>query len=535
MWHEYINATTVDEVLQTLKDKGTSARIVAGGTDLILEIERGVRKGIETLVDVTRIPNLDQITIDEDDVIHLGPLVTHNHCVESRLIRARAYPLARAAWEVGAPQIRNRGTIAGNLITASPANDTITPLLALGASVTLQSTEGTRTVALKDFYTGVRKTVMQPDEMMVDITFPAMASTARGTFIKLALRRAQAISIIDVAVIVDISFPAMATTARGTFIKLALRRAQAVSIIDVAVILDFQAGAVKSASIALGAVAPTIIHAPEAEKYLAGKQLTDEVIEKAALLTMNASRPIDDIRGSAAYRLEMVRVCTKRGLRSVRDGQEQAGMPTAPILLWSEQNGETAFQTTHQSPSAPIETTINGKKHTFNTGFNKTLLRLLREDGSLIGTKEGCAEGECGACTVFLDGKAVMACLVPAPRAHGAEIVTIEGLSSAFPQAARETSQSEAEGGSGVRDGLHPVQESFIEYGAVQCGYCTPGFIMSAAMLLEEKANPTRNEIEQAITGNLCRCTGYYKIVQAIHDAAVDTSRATQEVNDGQI
>src|SRR5512138_1952497 len=204
MWNNYLNVTTIDEALHALQEKGERARIVAGATDLILEIERGVRKGIETLIDVTRIPNLDQITIDEDDVIHMGPLVTHNHCVESRLIRARAYPLARAAWEVGAPQIRNRGTIAGNLITASPANDTITPLMALNASVTLQSLHGTRMVALKDFYRGVRKTVMQPDEMLVDISFPAMKSTAHGTFIKLALRRAQAISIIDAAIILDL-------------------------------------------------------------------------------------------------------------------------------------------------------------------------------------------------------------------------------------------------------------------------------------------------------------------------------------------
>jgi carbon-monoxide dehydrogenase medium subunit len=465
MWNEYLNVTTIDEALHALAEKGERARIVAGATDLILEIERGVRKGIEILIDITRIPNLDQITIDEDDVIHLGPLVTHNHCVESRLLRARAYPLARAAWEVGAPQIRNRGTIAGNLITASPANDTITPLMALNASVTLQSTKGTRTITLKDFYKGVRKTVMQPDEMLVDISFPAMKPTARGTFIKLALRRAQAISIIDAAVI-----------------------------------LDIEADTVKSASIALGAVAPTIIHAVEAEQYLAGKPLTDDVFEEAARITMNAAKPIDDIRGSAAYRREMVRVCTLRGLRSVRDGQEQSGMPAEPILLWGTDLSNGHVPTSDQFPASAIETKINGKKYTFTTGHNKTLLRLLREDANLIGTKEGCAEGECGACTVFLDGKAVMACLVPAPRAHGAEIVTVEGLSS--------------------NGELHTVQEAFIEHGAVQCGYCTPGFLMSSAMLLEEKSNPTRNEIEQAITGNLCRCTGYYKIVQAIEDAS---------------
>jgi aerobic-type carbon monoxide dehydrogenase small subunit (CoxS/CutS family) len=184
-------------------------------------------------------------------------------------------------------------------------------------------------------------------------------------------------------------------------------------------------------------------------------------------------------------------------------------MPAEPVLLWGKRTMDNGQSTIRESSSNSIDTVVNGKKYSLKNGHEKTLLRFLREDVGLIGTKEGCAEGECGACTVFLDGKAVMACLVPAPRAHGAEVTTIEGLAS-------NLTPSPSPKGEGS---LHPVQEAFIKHGAVQCGYCTPGFIMSAAMLMEEKENPTKNEIEQAITGNLCRCTGYYKIVQAIEDA----------------
>ncbi|MBI3738862.1 MAG: 2Fe-2S iron-sulfur cluster binding domain-containing protein, partial [Chloroflexi bacterium] len=267
-------------------------------------------------------------------------------------------------------------------------------------------------------------------------------------------------------------------------------------------VLTLKWGTVKSASIALGAVAPTIIHAPEAEAYLVGKKLTDDVIARAAELTMNASKPIDDIRSSAAYRIQMVKVITRRGLKAISEKREREGYPREPVLLWGKEkvNGGAPVNGSKHEAGSIIRTKINGKEFTFNSGHEKTLLRLLREEGALTGTKEGCAEGECGACTVFLDGKAVMSCLVPAPRAHGAEIATVEGLANG--------------------EQLHPVQHTFIEDGAVQCGYCTPGFIMSAAKLLEENPHPSKDEIEQAITGNLCRCTGYYKIVQAIEDAA---------------
>jgi xanthine dehydrogenase iron-sulfur cluster and FAD-binding subunit A len=299
--------------------------------------------------------------------------------------------------------------------------------------------------------------------------------------------------------LVDISFPALKKSQRGTFIKLALRRAQAISLVNATIILDLKENAVKSAVITLGAVTPIITHAEKAEKFLAKKKLNKKNIAQAAELAMNAAHPIDDVRGSAVYRREMVRVITSRGLTAILDETEQAGMPKKPILLWGQEMAREA-QSTSKFPASPIETTINGKSYSFKNGHGKTLLRLLREDGMMTGTKEGCAEGECGACTVFLDGKAVMACLVPAPRAHGAEITTVEGLADDAK--------------------LHPIQQAFVENGAVQCGYCTPGFLMSGAKLLEEKPNPTRNEIEQAITGNLCRCTGYYKIVKAIEDAS---------------
>jgi xanthine dehydrogenase iron-sulfur cluster and FAD-binding subunit A len=466
MWNEYISAATIDEVIKLLAEKGSQARIVAGATDLILELERGARAGVDSLIDITRIPNIDRITMDEDGLIHLGPLVTHNHVATSKLLRERAYPLARASWEVGAPQIRNRGTVAGNLITASPANDTITPLMALDAWVLLKSVRGDRKVKLQEFYSGVRKTVLQPDEMLVDIIFKGLDANQRGTFVKVALRRAQAISVINLAIIL---------TLKGMTINQAV--------------------------ITLGAVAPTIIHAVEAEAYLFGKDLNDQVIERAAQLACDAARPIDDIRSSADYRREMVRVFAARALQAIRNGQEQAGMPDNPVtLLGKHGQNSKGFASIQHIEGSAIHTRINGREYTFTSGHEKTLLRLLREDAGLIGTKEGCAEGECGACTVFLDGAAVMACMVPAPRAHGAEIVTIEGL---------------ADG-----EKLHPVQEAFVEDGAVQCGYCSPGFLMSAAKLLEERTAPSRNEIEQAITGNLCRCTGYYKIIQAIENAS---------------
>lgn len=467
MWHDYYNVTSVKEALSLLAQYQSRARLVAGGTDIILELERGQRPAVDVLIDVSRVVGADEIVVD-GDVAHLGPLVTHNHVVGHPILRQRALPLAIACWEVGAPQIRNRGTVAGNLITASPANDSITPLWALGASVTLATTEGERVVPLSEFYTGVRRTVMRPDEMLVRIDVPLLD-----------------------------------TQHRGVFLKLGLRRAQAIAVVNTAVILGFDGDSVTDAVITLGSVAPTIIPAGEAAASLVARTLSHEAILTAADLASQAATPIDDVRGSASYRSEMVRVLVARALRTLLAGTETAAVPGHPPMLWGAHAGRVTTplpqMSRHQAPH-PIETVVNGQRYVVKSGHEKTLLRFLREDIGLTGTKEGCAEGECGACTVFLDGVAVMACMVPAPRAHGAEIVTVEGL---------------ADG-----DQLHPIQQAFVETGAVQCGYCTPGFLMAGAKLLEEWPAPTLDQIKQSITGNLCRCTGYFKIIEAFRQAA---------------
>ena len=139
---------------------------------------------------------------------------------------------------------------------------------------------------------------------------------------------------------------------------------------------------------------------------------------------------------------------------------------------------------------------LNGKPTQVEVPPHWTLLRLLREKLGLTGTKEGCGIGECGACTVLLDGMPVNACLVLAPKAEGREVQTVEGL------------------GSGKS--LHPLQKSFIDHGAVQCGFCTPGILMSSKALLEKIPHPNREEVKEAISGHLCRCTGYHQIIEAI-------------------
>jgi len=464
MWKHYVIVETPQELTQRLNERQGVTRIIAGGTDLMVEIRNGKWTDLDTVLDISRVPGLDQISRDESGLIHIGALVTHNDVIRSPLLREHAFPLVQACARVASPQLRNRGTVVGNLVTASPANDTIPPLMAMEASLILTSQVGERIVPLREFYTGIRKTVLRSDEFIREIVVPELQPNQVGSFKKSALRRAQAIALTNCCVLL---------------------------VIDDEII--------RSAAITLGSVAPTIIHAPEAEAFLVGKTLDRGVIDSASSLAAQAAKPISDIRASQDYRSYMVKVLVEQALEEIALGKQREGLPEKIATLDSREG--TQAHPAENWDGDLIQTTINGQEFAIPGYADQTLLSLIRDRVGLTGTKSGCEEGECGACTIFLDGKAVVSCLVPAPRAHGARITTIEGIAP---------------------DGqLHPVQEAFVEHAAVQCGYCTPGFVMSAVKLLQEIPEPNRETIQNAITGNLCRCTGYYKIIEAIESASL--------------
>jgi carbon-monoxide dehydrogenase small subunit len=160
-----------------------------------------------------------------------------------------------------------------------------------------------------------------------------------------------------------------------------------------------------------------------------------------------------------------------------------------------------------------IRMTVNGEEHEVLFDGYKTLLEVLREDLNLPGTKHGCELGECGACAVLVDGEAVLSCLMLGVQAADREITTVEGLAD--------------------REDLHPLQAAFADLGGSQCGYCTPGFLVTAKALLDRNPDPTREEIREALSGNLCRCTGYNQIFESVEEAARQMRAASDEREDG--
>ena len=280
MKFDYCQPSSITEVLKILSGGGEGIKILAGGTDLLVNLQEGLLFP-RLLVDIGSLKEL-QIMEEKDSRVSLGALVTHARAAESDLLRKKVLPLAQSCAEIGSPQIRCRGTIGGNLVNASPAADSLPPLFVLGAGLNLKSLKGERTVPIEEFFTGVKKSVIRPDELLTEISFPSPGETGRGFFKKLGQRKALAIAKVSVAAWIDL-----------------------------------EGERVSSARIALGAVATTVIRARRTEAYLKGKVLDQEVIAAASWMVQEESKAISDIRSTADYRDEMAGVLLSRGLNEI--------------------------------------------------------------------------------------------------------------------------------------------------------------------------------------------------------------------------
>ena len=330
--------------------------------------------------------------------------------------------LAEASRTVGSPQIRNRGTLGGNLGTASPAGDALPPLLAEGAEVVLGSVRGVRELPLGEFLVGPKRNALAEDELVLAVR--VRPSGQPQTFMKVGPRNAMVIAVV-------LARARRRPGARRAARRLRLRRPRS----------RLRHGAARRAG--------------------------------------GFRRRRGDARASDRRRARHRRLSAPRAARP-----HPSRARALPRLIGSVR----------------VALTVNGEALEADAWAGESLLVTLRDRLGLPGSKNACEQGECGSCSVLLDGVLVCACLVLAVQADGHEVVTVEGLAA---------------------DGeLHPVQRAFAEAGAVQCGFCTPGLVVAAADLLGRNPRPTDDEIREALSGNICRCTGYAKILDAVRAAA---------------
>ncbi len=277
----YLAPTTLDEAVALLAEHRGRAKILAGGTDLVLQLQDGLWAP-DYVVDVCRIPELNVLSYDPQAGLTLGAATPLRRVETSPLIRETYPHLATAAGEIGSVQIRNRASFGGNICTATPSADGIPALISLEATARVASVRGERRIPLRDFFTGVRQTVLEPDELLVDLRVPAPGRYTSGAYVKLDTRPQMDLAIVGVA--------ATVTLAAAN-------------------------GPIEKAVICLGAVAPTPIRVPEAEEILAGRVVTDDLLAQAGQAAARAARPISDVRASAAYRREQCDLMTRRALR----------------------------------------------------------------------------------------------------------------------------------------------------------------------------------------------------------------------------
>lgn len=465
----YLEPETLQEAFALLKEYGKRAKLLAGGTDLFVHMKME-RSAPDAVINIQKIAQLKQINV-EGNQLRVGACATIKAVEENPNVKANYMALVESAASFSTTQIQTMGTIGGNLGNGSPASDSAPALIAFGADIQLASGTGTRTLPLANFFTGPGKTVLQPDELITAVLLPLPAENTGSAFLKIS-RVAADIAKASVAAVITLD--------------------------------PHDHHLVQDCRLAYGSVAPVPMRALAAEAQLRGREIDEDLILQVAEAAAQEVTPISDVRSTAQYRRDVVKAITIDALthawRRARFAEAPAWTAEPPAV----EDPQPAEKHVAQLPAGEkrmIELTVNGHKHQVWVSSHELLLNVLREQLQLTGTKYGCGIGECSACTILFNGKPALACLILAVSAVGQDIQTVEGLESADGE-------------------LDPLQEAFIEYSAYQCGYCTPGMLMTSKSLLAEIPQPTEDDIRHYLRGNLCRCTGYANIVRAVLSCA---------------
>lgn len=457
---EYLEPATLQEAVALLAQYGDEAQLLAGGTYLLVQAKQE-RKTPRYVINIAKLHGLKGAA-HHDRVLALGALTTIRDTRDLGPVRTQFQALAEACAAFGSMQIQIMGTLGGNLCNGSPASDTVPALLAFDAELELVGPGGTRTVPLADFLLGPGQTALERGEVLTRVLLPEPEPNTGSAFVKISRVKADLAKLSAAAVITQ------------------------------------DGDRVADCRLAFGAAAPTVIRAYRAEAFLKGRVFSPEVALEAGAMAMEEVGPIDDVRSTAWYRRQVVTAVTHDVLVAAWDRAVRyiplGGVQRSPVS--GSTDGHASLRV-GPNEKHPVELVVNGEKRRVWAAPNALLLNALREDLGLTGPKYGCGIGECGACTILLDGRPTLACLTLALAANGAEVTTVEGL-----QAPDGT--------------LHPLQEAFLDYQAFQCGYCTPGMLIMSKALLEDIAMPTEDDVREYLRGNRCRCTGFASIVRAV-------------------
>ena len=481
---DYVRPATAANAVAALAGAGDEGKVLAGGQSLVPVLAMRLGRPA-VLVDINAISGLDQLSL-VGDTLYVGATVRQRQ-VEQHPGAAAVPLLAMALPWVGHRELRGRGTVCGSLAHADPAAELPAVAACLNAALDIEGPAGRRTVTAREFFTGPMSTVLRPDELLLGARFPVAGPGEGFAFAEIARRHG------DFAL---------------TGVAIHVSRSPSGEIQDA----TLAAFGVSGCPVARDVTAMLTSALDSSAATPGGPQAADLVRELMPAMSALANELVDtpgDMHASSAYRRRLLTILAARQLGAAYTRAAGNGSANARTGIRSSPGLARTRSRPAPTPPAPLtpadgrvitHLTVNGKPVTLTLPPRVTLADALRDHLGLTGTHLGCEHGICGMCTVLVDGQAARSCLLFACQLEGAAVLTIEGL--------------------GRPGRLHPLQQAFGRHHALQCGFCTPGFLLSAYDLLTHKPEVMQEELPAELSGVLCRCTGYRNILSAVADVA---------------